>query len=157
MSTLPYDLKLSHLFWTPHSWILYRSFSPSVRLLELLTPSGCLPGFLENPNRSSNVRSPVHTERVQAFLCWERTHSRAGEELSDVSLTEASESRNERKFSSRFIMQVWFFYVIVAVLISPVTHVLIIWGEELQLSKKSWKYRRAVLLKTLCQTGIKAA
>lgn len=124
-------------------------------MLELLTPSGCLPGFLENPNRSSNVRSPVHTERVQAFLCWERTHSRAGEELSDVSLTEASESRNERKFSSRFIKQVWFFYVIVAVVISPVTHVLIIWGEELQLSKESWKYRRAVLLKS--QTGIKAA
>lgn len=129
-------------------------------MLEFLTPSGCLPGFLENPNRSSNTRSPVHTERVQAFLCWERIHSRAGEELRDVSLTEASESRNERKFSSRFIMQVWlffFFYVIVAVVISPVTHVLIIWGEKLQLSKESWKYRRAVLLKTLCQTGIKKA
>lgn len=66
-----------------------------------------------------------------------------------MSLTEASESRNERKFSSRFIKQVWFFYVIVAVVISPVTHVLIIWGEELQLSEESWKYRRAVLLKTV--------
>lgn len=50
----------------------------------------------------------------------------------------------------------FFFYLIVVVIISPVTHVLIIWGEELQLSKESWKYRRAVLLKTLCQTGIKA-
>lgn len=127
VSTLHYDLKLStcsgHLI--PGSFTDLPPPHPE-RLLEFLTPSGCLPGFLKNPNRSSNTRSPVHTELVQqAFLCWERIHSRAGEELSDVSLTESSESRSERKFSIRFIVQVWFFCVIVAVVISPVTHVLI--------------------------------